>query len=125
MIVNQNEIEDIVMGKLLDGEDELFISLKKQYANAKVTSREITGCGFFTKFEVADGMQYQNVSGKIDDVKAVSIDGDEEYLFFILYVEAGKIDTLECFTTLDEWDNDYSKVKVEYCYPDKRKYAIE
>ena len=34
-----------------------------------------------------------------------------------------KIDTLECFTTMDIWYDDYS-VDVEYCYDNERRFEI-
>lgn len=114
--MTHKEFEKIVMNKLLAGEDRILLLLKKQYLDSKVLSRQFTGCGFFTEFTVPESMQYDNtINGRIDDVKAKILNHNDEYLFFILYIENGKIDTLECFTTMDIWYDDYN-VDVEYYY---------
>lgn len=117
------EFENIIMNKLLNGKHEILEALKKQYVEAHVTSREFTGCGFFTYFDVPESMALDNVNGKIDDLKAEFIEHKGDYLLFILYITNGKFDALECFTTLDSWEKDYD-VLIEYCYEAVRKFEI-
>ena len=53
MMKKQNSFEQLekeVIGLILQTESEHSLSLKKQFSSAKVLSRELTGCGFFTKF---------------------------------------------------------------------------
>lgn len=118
------KFENIIMNKLLDGENEILKALKKQYSNAHVTSREFTGCGFFTYFNVPQSMAIDNINGRIDDVKAEFIEHKGDYLFFILYISNGKFDVLECFTTLDSWENDYN-VLIDYCFKAIRKFELD
>lgn len=117
------EFEKIVMSKLLGGEHEILEALRQQYLKGLVTSREFTGCGFFTYFEVPESMALDGINGRIDDVKAQIIDHKGNYLFFILYITNGKFDVLECFTTQDGWEQDYNVV-VEYCYETERRFEV-
>ena len=123
-MMSHEEFEQAVMNKLLEGEDEIFTRLREQYTNANVTSREFTGCGFFTYFDVDVELRYNNINGRIDDVMAEITNCNEEYLFFILYIENGKFDVLECFTTLDSWNYDYGNTNIKFCYEDKRVFEI-
>ena len=120
--MTHEDFEKVIMEKLLDGEDEVFVMLKKQYSVATVISREFTGRGFFTAFNVPDNLAEISVNGRIDDVKAC-FDNSEVY-YFILYITAGKIDTLEGFSTLNEWEENYSNAKVVHAYSDKREYDL-
>lgn len=123
--VNYEEFEKKVMDKLLNYDSDMFKNLKVQYEKSEVISQEITGCGFFTTFNVPKELAYMGIKGRIDDVKGDIINVEDEYLFFILYIENGKIDTLECFSTLDNWDYNYDNVEVNYCYEHERNFEIE
>jgi len=119
------EFEKEAMNKLLNGDLRILKYLKEQYIKSEVSSRDLTGCGFFTKYKIPEEMVYMKIKGRVDDVKGKIINKYGEYLFFILYIENGKIDTLECFTTLDNWDYDYDNVEIEYCYDNERKIDLE
>ena len=121
--MGHEEFEGIVMNKLLSGNHEILEALKRQYMEANVTSREFTGCGFFTYFDIPQSLALEKVNGKIDDVKAEFLEHKGDYLLFILYITNGKFDALECFTTLDSWEDDYN-VLIEYCYEAVRKFEI-
>lgn len=125
MTLNQKELESAVMDKMLDEHNDLFYQLRRQYQNAKVENREITGQGFMTTFGLPDSICGSIIAnGKIDDVKAVFTNSEEVY-YFILYVTDGKIDALEGFSTLYEWNTNFSELKIVYCYDDKRDYTIK
>ncbi len=111
-----------VMEMLLYGEDERFISFKEQYSNAIIASREYTGYGFFTTFNIHDNFVKNSLNGRIDDVMAKLNDNDIYY--FILYITNGKIDTLEGFTIGDSWEYNYEKTKIMYCFHNKREYEL-
>jgi hypothetical protein len=121
--MKHEEFEKIVMNKLLEGKSELLELLRNQYLEASITSREFTSCGFFTYFDVPESMSLDKSSGRIDDVKAEFINYKGDYLFFILYIENGKFDVLECFTTQDSWEQDYN-VLVDHCYKGERRFEI-
>ena len=118
---------------LLEGPDLRLAILKNQYLSSTVINREFTGgCGFFTTFEVPDDLVSEPFNGRVDDLQA-SITNNEghcleaDYLFFILYITNGKIDTLECFTTTTyAWDYNYNNISnLKYCYDDRREYELQ
>ena len=129
--MKHEEFEKKVMNMLLEGSDSRLAILKKQYLFSSVTNREFSGGrGFFTTFDVPDILVNDFFNGKVDDLRAKITDNegyclDGDYLFFILYVTDGKIDTLECFaTTTYAWDYNYNNTIVEYCYGDHREYEL-
>ena len=123
--MNQKELEAAVMDKMLDEDNDLFYQLRLQYRNAKVANREITGQGFMTTFVLSDSACCSIIAnGKIDDVKAVFTNSEEVY-FFILYVTEGKIDALEGFSTLYEWNTNFNDLEIVYCYDNKRDYTLK
>ena len=122
--MKHEEFEKLVMNMILDGKDELLNSLREQYLQSQIISREFTGCGFFTTFSSPDTIGYDSVKGRIDDLNAKISNTNDEYLFFILYLEEGKIDTLECFTTVASWNGEYDNVVIEYCYKGERRFEV-
>lgn len=121
--MEQEEFEKLLMNKLLDGDNEIFIDLRNQYHQALVISREFTGCGFFTTFDVQGYTPKYLVTGRIDDV-AAEFKNSNDMACFILYIENGKIDTLEGFCFGDIWNSDYNEAKIVYCLPDQRRYEL-
>jgi len=115
--------EKKVMEKLLVGTDKYLEQLRNQHVTAEITSREFTGHGFFTKFKIDNGLSPYKFNGRIDDVVAKFVD-PLEVEYFILYITDGEIDTLEGFSTLNEWNDNYADANIEYCYTDKREYEL-
>lgn len=113
-----------VMKKLLNGEDKVFDVLKEQYSNATVISREFTGCGFFTSFDVPDELAVNGMKGLVDDVSARFDDSDMAYMF-ILFVRDGKIDCLEGVTVLGDWEYNYENAILQYEFDYGRKHEME
>lgn len=120
--MSHEEFEKKVMETILDEDGEFFCCLREQYAHAMVTSREFTGSGFFTTYEAQGGLGEEPLSGKIDDVVAKFENGEEYY--FILYIEKGRIDTLEGFATLDEWQYNYDAAVIKHCFEGKREFNL-
>ena len=93
------DFERDVMEKIFDGAPEISDILKAQYACAKVVSREFTGAGFFTNFEVTD----KNLK-LMDDTRyplaclAPNFDGLEYGAGFILFIKDGVLSFLEGYT---------------------------
>lgn len=117
------EFEKTIMNMLLAGEDETLKILRKQYEESKVISRDFTGCGFFTYFDVPETLVQETFEGRIDDVGAKLIEGDVDWLFFILYIENGKFDVLEAFTTGDGWNGNYN-ADTQYLNQGKRTFEM-
>jgi len=129
--IEHEEFERKVMNMLLEGPDQRLAILKKQYLSSSIIKREFTGGrGFFTTFNVPKDLVTDSFNGRIDDLQAKIIDNqgnciEGDYLFFILYIKDGKIDTLECFTTtIYDWDYNYANTIIEYCYDNYRNYDL-
>jgi len=114
--MTQEELEKNVITMLLAGNEKHFEVLREQYNNSRIIERDMTGRGFFTEFFIPDNIERINLNGRIDDVMGVFPDQREaEYVFFILYINEGKITTLEAFTTLEELCYDFSNLIIKYC----------
>ena len=122
--MNHDEFERIVMNKLLEGDTEILAAFREQYTQATVVSREFTGVGFFTTFDVPTHLAYGSLRGRIDDVEAL-FPNNEEY-FFILYISDGKIKTLEGFGAVNgDWREDYEEASILYFHDDRREYDLK
>lgn len=108
-------LEQAVIEMLLAGNDEVLFVLREQLEGCEVKSREQTGVGFYTKFELPDSVEISlNVrSFKIGDVFA-EIEGIKHGAGFILYVEDGKLDMLEGYTFDDPWPSEIGKFQLSY-----------
>jgi Molecular chaperone, HSP90 family len=114
--MTQEELENKVITMLLEGEEEYLKILREQFKNSQIINRDMTGCGFFTKFLISDNIPRISLNGRIDDVMGVFPDAREaEYVFFILYINEGRITTLEAFTTFEELCYDFSNLNIRYC----------
>ncbi|MCL1920728.1 MAG: hypothetical protein FWG50_06575 [Kiritimatiellaeota bacterium] len=97
-----DEFEKQVMGYLLRERTEQNVLFSKQYAIAKVISREFTGHGFFSDYHVPDSAfalpdkanAYLGCTGELEGVK--------HGIGFVLFVQNGVIGTLEGYVNGDE-----------------------
>jgi len=121
--MEQEIFEKIVMDKILDFNEEPFITLKKQYLSSTINSREFTGRGFFTEFSIPDELAVKGMGGLVRDVIAKFEDSDMIYLF-ILFINDGKIDCLEGVTGFGAWEYNYDKAILQYDFGDRRYHEI-
>ena len=111
-----------VMGMMLDGEDHVLGTLRKQYAKSSIAGKEFTGVGFYFYFLVPE--QVERLSGKQDFVfgdvygdivgDAASFNSSEFGLGFLLYIKNGVIATLEGYTYGDKWPENLSQYQLHY-----------
>lgn len=95
-----NDFERQAMELILFGDHLHLQILRSQLAAAAVSSREYTGVGFFTSFAVPDSCSRLPADGgrwTISDVFGEAA-GVEHGVGFILFIENGALDTLECYT---------------------------
>lgn len=90
-------LESRVMKKLLAGDHPILGILRSQFLESRVVKREFTRVGFFTSFAVTDNAPQIKPSRRI---VIGDVSGDFECLEmgcgFILFVNGGILDTLEC-----------------------------
>jgi hypothetical protein len=121
MVASFDEFEKIIMGKLLSGTDPILEILRTQYSTAEVKSREFTGTGFYTNFQLDKNLP--KVTGKqnfhFGDLK-VDIRGIRSGLGFVLFIADGYICYLEGYTYDDPWPEEYDILNICFEAGDKR-----
>ncbi|MCI0184656.1 hypothetical protein [Sulfoacidibacillus ferrooxidans] len=110
------------MNKLLDGDDETLAKLRKQFGASAVRSRDLTGAGFYTHFELND--ESLRLVGRpsfhFGDVIANKGDGDD-LLGFVLFVKDGFLDYLEGYTFgIEQWPEDLANYHLTYSNGENR-----
>jgi hypothetical protein len=121
--MEQEVFERLIMEKMLEPNEEPFITLRKQYLNSVVISREFTGRGFFTGYNIPNELVVEGMGGIIMDISARFDDSDLVYMF-ILFVREGKIDCLEGVTVLGDWEYNYDRAILQYEFDDRRHHEI-
>ncbi len=96
---NLNDIEKLVLEKLLTGEHSALTKLRSQITRCHVAHREWTGTGFITDFNIVEGSAPARVRSKLHfgDVLA-EVDGIENGMGFMLNVRDGYLHSLEGYT---------------------------
>ena len=78
--------------------------LEKQYKSARVISREFSGVGFFTNYEISDNSLRlaDSLNLELGNTQA-RLEGLKHGVGFVLFIRDGLIKTLECFTYGEPW----------------------
>lgn len=113
-----NEMESRALEMLLAGDNQELAILRAQLAAATVASREFTGVGFFTHLSVPSELPRAKRRGRLvlSDLYA-EVSGLEHEAGFVLFVEDGAIDCLECFIVDDGWPADATLRRPYYVRP--------
>jgi hypothetical protein len=113
-----NDIERQVMDCLLRGDHPHLVTLREQLELSKVAARDFTGVGFFTHFAVPTSARRLPFARRviIDDVHA-EVSGLPSGAGFLLFVEQGMLDMLECFIYDDAWPPDAKLIRLYYLTP--------
>lgn len=82
--------------------------LRRQVDSVKVKKRDHTGVGFFVEFEVPDEMATNDKQRKVISNLSGEMRGLENGFGGVLYVENGKLKTLEFFTYDERWPDNPS-----------------
>src|SRR5437762_2995955 len=95
------------MDLLLQGDHPVLATLRDQFAVAQVRGRRFTGVGFFTNFEVPATAPRLPFKSRLvlTDVYA-DITGLAHGAGFLLFVDGGALNFLECAICEPEWPTD-------------------
>lgn len=115
---------DDVMKMLLEGEQDVLLTLRKQFSTSKMFV-ENSNVGFFVQFCVCEEgidinkykqcFQIGDVDGKVGEIECA--------VGFILYIKDGIIKMLEAYTNIiEEWPIDDSDIMLSYESGKNRKY---
>lgn len=78
--------------------------LREQVAACRVTSRELTGVGFFTSLAVPEGSRpLTSIAGRALSGVSAEIQGLQHGAGFVLWFEDGRLDQIEGFTYDEPW----------------------
>jgi len=107
--------EDQVMRMLLAGDDDALAVLRQQMEQAQVSSRKLTGAGFYTEFSIPSEVArlVGRPSFKLGDVNGIAAN-IKHGLGFLLYITDGAIAMLEGYTYDDPWPNDVEGLMLTY-----------
>ncbi len=92
------KFENDVMTAIIKKESGISKNLYAQYIHSNVVSREFTGYGFYTTYAVNQKYKIKTIkNAMLGDINA-SINDLKHGAGFILYINNGLIDVLECYT---------------------------
>jgi hypothetical protein len=113
--VQLEPLEAAVLVKFLEGDFSGLVGLRAQLAHLTVKSRELTGVGFFTEFEIASEAVPVPLGRGISPLRGVAakIEGLENGAGFLLFVEDGLLSMLEGFSYDDRWPSEIRSFSVE------------
>jgi hypothetical protein len=108
-------LEKQVVEMLLAGDNAILAVLRDQSEHLGVSSREMTGVGFFTRLVVSANAASlgRGRSFKLGDVNGTA-DNVRNGLGFLLYIEDGLLSALEGYTYDEPWPDDLSGVTLSY-----------
>jgi hypothetical protein len=119
-------LEKQVLEMLLHGQDEVLAILRQQAKDLEVSSREMTGAGFYTEFLVLPNVQ--RVPGsptfKLGDVNGRA-ENVSHGLGFLLYVKDGALSMLEGYTYDEPWPDDVRGLVLTYASKEGRKLDFQ
>ena len=108
------QLESHILDLLLDGEHPALAALRSQRERATIRSREYSGVGFFTGFQVPpDAPRATPESFQLGDVW-FRLDGCEEEGGVVLFVRDGRLDVLEGYLQADDWPSEVIVIGVGY-----------
>ena len=110
-----NDLERAVLDMLLDGDHPVLVMLRAQAEKSRLSSREYTGVGFYSNFDVPPDVPALETERDfhIRDLNAV-VDGVKHGVDFILFVREGRLDWLEGVTFEGPWPNVIRNFKLSY-----------
>lgn len=109
------DLEQQVLSLLLTGDDPVVSGLRAQVNGAAVKSREMSGVGFFTTFELPKNLApvANCKSFKFGDVTA-TIKGLQHGAGFVLFVKEGFLHLLEGYTYDEPWPKQTTDFELSY-----------
>jgi len=122
-----NAFERAVLEKLLDGNHPVLAGLRAQLDACEVSSRELTGVGFFTHLEVDKSVERVATPRPRIQVLYVGakISGLERGASFVLFVRGGYLYVLEGFSYDEPWPQEISEYSLHYEGPRTEDPAID
>jgi hypothetical protein len=116
-----DELENQVLQMLLLGEEPVLELLRQQAEMGKVSSREMTGVGFFSNYEIPP--EAPRIPG-LPNLELGDVFGSAENVAhgfgFILFVRNGTLSWLEGFTYDEPWPDELRGTVLRYSTGENR-----
>jgi hypothetical protein len=107
-------IEHRIMEHLLRGSGEVLGALRGCLPTLSVSSRSFSGTGFFAEFSY----RREGLPIPVRDFEIADVEGSSPQLErgfgVVLFIKAGRPDTLEVFTYEESWPQDLSVMSLYY-----------
>src|ERR1700760_4770705 len=115
-----NDLEPAVLNLLVAGKHPILDALRGQLPKLSVSTRNLTGVGFFTTFDRPQtDPSTPAVNLVFGDVEA-SFAGLSHGAGFVLFVESGKLHMLEGYTYDEKWPASARSFTLRYLDPTRR-----
>ena len=102
--ISQELLEVKLLELLLEGDHPVLVVLRQQASLARVRSREFSGVGFFTRFEIPDNVTLAEPPSFAGGNVNIQMDEVAFGAGCVLFVRNGRLDMLECYTNAgDPW----------------------
>lgn len=115
MSQNLTALEQAVLKMMLTGANANLVILRQQFSKVIVSKRKLTGCGFFTDFEVPPSAPRLQKRSRIT---ITDISGEFPKLKhgagFVLFVDDGAMKCLEGFTYDEPWPDSPANFALSY-----------
>jgi hypothetical protein len=111
-----NELEVQVLRKLLEGDHESLVALRRQLEGCRVRKREYSGTGFFAELDAPEDAQRAPVTSarvRFGDVVA-DVEGVEHGVGFVLFIDDGTMTMLEGYTFDEPWPEQARLIGTRY-----------
>ena len=112
-----NELERQVMKFALQGEHRALEVLRYQFAEAKVSSRDYTGVGFYTNFAIPEFSPRLPLPRLVIGDVFADMTGLRHGATFLIFIEHGILATLECAIFEDAWPAEARICRLYYLHP--------
>jgi hypothetical protein len=108
-------LERAVLEKMLAGKNSELKILREQFSKTAVSTREMTGNGFFTSLEIPALALHLQRKGRvtITDVSA-NFSKLKRSAGFVLFIDDGKINCLEGFCYDESWPDSTADFELSY-----------
>jgi len=109
------ELERRAMEMLLDGDDEQLAVLRTQFGSATLSERVYSDSGFYVHFDVAaTAPRLPSARSMVIDDLYAEVEGFQNPIAFLLFVNEGALDVLECVSIGDDPRSDSGKLRRAY-----------
>lgn len=114
-MIEPTDLERSIMALLLRGEHPALEVLRRQWHEAKLTSREMSGVGSFLRISVPVSVPVVLTDRRftLGDV-VVDLPGCRDAVGAVLFVEGGVLSMLELYTFDRPWPDDTSGFSLRY-----------